>query len=174
MNLIPTWPIAAGTLVIGLIAGAGITASIKNGKIERIEAKHVKEIAAWKDAQALALANFHETESKYRDRERIIRESTDQSLQAKEDEKNRIAARLDVAISSLQNRPSRPPASAGPVSPVAADCKGATGAGIYAEDAIAALRESSRADRLRAALAQCYAQYDAARALTNRPATQAD
>ena len=44
-----------------------------------------------------------------------------------------------------------------------AACKGATGAELSRSDAEFSLREAARADRLRAALAQCYTQYDKAR-----------
>lgn len=174
MSLIPTWPIAAGTLVLGLIAGAGITANIKNGKIERIEAKHVKEIAAWKDAQALALAKNHAAEVNYRATEQQIRENADRTVLEKQNEIDRIAAARDAAIVSLQNRPARPATRPGTVPAAAADCKGATGAELFRGDSEFLVRLAERADRQRAALAQCYAQYDAARALTNRPATPAN
>lgn len=169
MSILPTWPIAAGALVIGLALGAAGAVAFKNNQIERIEAKHGKEIAGWKEAQAVALAKYNAADLAHRTREAAIRETADKSLQVKEDEKNRIAARLDSALNSLQNRPARPAASAGKVPATATACKGATGADLYRDDAALALREAARADKLRAALAQCYAQYDAARDQLNQP-----
>lgn len=85
--------------------------------------------------------------------------------QGKQNEIATINARLSAALASLRSRPERP-ASAGQLSSAAADCKGATGAELYREDAAVALRIARDADIQRAALAACYQQYDDAREMT--------
>lgn len=85
--------------------------------------------------------------------------------QGKQNEIAIINARLSAALAGLRNRPERP-ASAGQLSSAAADCKGATGAELYREDAAVALGIARDADIQRAALAACYQQYDDARTMT--------
>lgn len=87
--------------------------------------------------------------------------------QGKQNEIATINARLSAALASLRSRPERP-ASAGQLSSAAADCKGATGAELYREDAAVALGIARDADIQRAALAACYQQYDDAREMTLR------
>lgn len=87
--------------------------------------------------------------------------------QGKQNEIATINARLSAALASLRSRPERP-ASVGQLSSAAADCKGATGAELYREDATVALGIARDADIQRAALAACYQQYDDARAMTTQ------
>lgn len=163
MSILPTWPIAAGTLIIGVVLGAGGAVTIKNAKIDRIVAAHGKEIADWKSAQAKALENNRLAELKYRSTEQEMRESAGRNLEVKQNEINRITGQRDAALAGLQNRPARPAASPGTVPAASASCKGATGADLFRDDASLVVREAARADQIRAALAQCYSQYDAAR-----------
>lgn len=166
MSILPTWPIAAAALAVGLVAGAGGTAIIKNAKIDRIEAAHAEE-ARQRDAVRVS------DEMAARATEQKLVADAGRTAQEKQNEINRVNSRLDAALVGLRQRPSRPVAGLGAVPATASACQGATGAGIYADDAELVIREAARADRLRAALGQCYAQYDAARALINRPATPA-
>lgn len=85
--------------------------------------------------------------------------------QGKQNEIATINARLSAALASLRSRPERP-TSAGQLPSAAADCKGATGAELYREDAAVALGIARDADIQRAALAACYQQYDDAREMT--------
>lgn len=106
------------------------------------------------DDERLARANEHDLSTKA-----IATE------QGKQNEIATINARLSAALASLRSRPERP-ASAGQLSSAAADCKGATGAELYREDAAVALGIARDADIQRAALAACYQQYDDAREMT--------
>lgn len=103
------------------------------------------------DDERIARANEHDLSTKA-----IATE------QGKQNEITTINARLSAALASLRSRPDRP-ATAGKLSSAAADCKGATGAELYREDAAVALRIAGDADIQRAALAACYQQYDDAR-----------
>lgn len=85
--------------------------------------------------------------------------------QGKQNEIATINARLSAALASLRSRPERP-TTAGQLPGAPTDCKGATGAELYREDAAVALRIAGDADIQRAALAACYKQYDDARAMT--------
>ena len=80
------------------------------------------------------------------------------------DEKARLSADLAAALDSLRKRPARP-AGGVPASP--GDPVACTGAALHAEDAEFLVRESARADRLRADLDACRQAYDAAVTLTN-------
>lgn len=106
------------------------------------------------DDERLARANEHDLSTKA-----IARE------QGKQNEIATINARLSAALASLRSRPERP-TTAGQLSSAAADCKGATGAELYREDATVALGIARDADIQRAALAACYQQYDDARTMT--------
>lgn len=97
-------------------------------------------------------------EAEARTTERKWQERANETAKAKDETILNINARLDDALGELRNRPNRP---TGDVPSTASTCKGGTGAGIYAEDAGLLIREAARADRLRAALAACYSQYDA-------------
>lgn len=93
-----------------------------------------------------------------RNTERAWQDAANQSTKAKDEQILNINARLDDALGRLRDRPARP---LGDVPASASTCKGATGAGIYAEDGQFLIREAARADKLRAALTACYSQYDA-------------
>lgn len=165
MSLIPTWPFVVGALVVGLGAGAGVDHAIMSGRIDKMKAAQaeVDRQRAVRKAQDTAAARLAEQE---------MVESFGRRLQDKENEKDRIAAKLDTAVASLRDRPER---AARPGTPTAAasNCKGSTGAELSRPDAEFLTREAARADGVRADLAACYAQYDDARALINRPATPA-
>lgn len=114
---------------------------------------------AYRIAQTQAL---QKAESEYRAKEQAWQESANQTMKAKDEAIQNIHARLDDALGELRKRPARPASGTVPAS--SCNGQGATGAGIYAEDAGFLVRESARADQLRAALGACYSQYDA---LTN-------
>ena len=79
-------------------------------------------------------------------------------------EKNRIAADMQRTIDSLRNRADRPENYSVPTS--SADPLACTGASLFRSDAEFLIRESSRADQLRADLSACQAAYDEAVTLT--------
>ena len=89
-------------------------------------------------------------------KEQELQAKTALITKAKDDKIAAINSRLAIALSELRNRPERP--SAGGVDP--GNCKGATGAELYRNDAEFLSREAARADTIRAALGACYEQYD--------------
>jgi len=111
---------------------------------------------AYRIAQTAAL---QKADAANRAKEQQWQDSANQTTKAKDEAIQNIHARLDDALGELRKRPARP--ANGPVPETSCDDKGATGAGIYAEDAGFLVRESARADQLRTALGACYSQYDA-------------
>jgi hypothetical protein len=65
-----------------------------------------------------------------------------------------IQSKLNIALNSLRDRPDRLPETA------RAGCKGATGAELSEDDSRFLVIEAARADRIREALAECYAHID--------------
>ena len=97
-----------------------------------------------------------------REREQSMVESAEQIRKEKDAQIASLNTRLGAALSSLSERPSRPSStSQGPSA--SCTCQGATGAELSREDGSFLAREAARADRLRAALDQCYKQYDSVR-----------
>ena len=80
--------------------------------------------------------------------------------EARDAEDLRTNDRLTAELQRLRSRPERLPATA------AATCQGSTGAELSRPDAEVALGLAARADRLRAALGECYAWIDAAEEMT--------
>lgn len=108
---------------------------------------------AYKGVQAqLAM----ESERAARAQEQAWTEKVAQTEETKNEEIRSINGRLDAALDSLRNRPTRSP----DMPKSSAACKGATGADLSRPDAEFLTRLSSRADQLRAALQACYAYVD--------------
>lgn len=149
MALLLNWRAWAAIAIVGALAFSHFTA-YKTGK-----AVVRADFDAYRIAQAVAL---QKADAEYRAKEQAWQDSANQTTKAKDEAIQNIHARLDDALGELRNRPSRP--ASGAVPAASCDGKGATGAGIYAEDAGFLVRESARADQLRAALGACYSQYD--------------
>lgn len=85
--------------------------------------------------------------------------------------KNAHIARLDAdlaaALDGLQNRPDRPGGGNLPTDTGAGPNPGCTGAQLFRPDAGFLVRESARADKLLADLAQCQVAHDSARSAVN-------
>lgn len=97
-----------------------------------------------------------------REREQVMVSSADKIRKEKDAKIASLNTRLGTAISSLSERPQRPP-STPQSAPASCPTKGATGSELYREDGAVLIREAHRADKLRAALDQCYRQYDSVR-----------
>lgn len=153
MSILPTWPITAGVLVLGLAAGSFIDHKVMQGRIDQITITHteqlrVREVQRVKDEVAA------------REAERQLLVRAGQIEQEKTDEINRIRNAHAAAIAGLQQRPDRKPTPTGGVSSASPACPGATGADLYRSDAIVLVGIAQRADELRAGLAACYKAYD--------------
>lgn len=96
-----------------------------------------------------------------------LQDNTDALRRTKNAQISRLDADLAVALAGLQNRPDRPSAGSVPTDTGAGPNPGCTGAQLYKSDAGFLSRESARADKLLADLAQCQAANDQARAAVN-------
>lgn len=101
-----------------------------------------------------------------REREQVMVLSAEKIRKAKDAEIASLNSRVGSLVSELRQRPQRP-ASSPQGAPTTGSGKGATGAELYREDALVLIGEAQRADRLRAALDQCYKQYDSVRESLN-------
>lgn len=156
MKIIPTWVYAA--VIAALVALIGVqTVRVAGLKTDIAELKqdHADVLSDQSEQRA-------RDEKAARDKEAALRAGADKLAKEKQDEIDTINTRLGDALERLRQREARPAAVASGASTPAAACKGADGSGLYAEDGEFLIREASRADKLRAALMQCYQQYDAA------------
>lgn len=92
-----------------------------------------------------------------------LQADSDQLKKAKNVQIAKLDAALGDALGRLRDRPERPSQSSVPSDPSAGPVAGCTGAQLWRSDAEFLARESARADRLLADLAQCQTAYDAAR-----------
>lgn len=116
-------------------------------KAHRLEVKTAQEHAAQRDAILAQQFKAQAQEANWKGR-------VDEQRKSKDAELARVAAARDAAVASLRDRPDRRPDLSGPA---AAACAGATGAELSRPDAVFLVGEASRADNLRAALAECQA-----------------
>lgn len=142
--LLTQWKLVLVGILLALLG-------VQTMRIDRAHRQYAELQTQYAEASRKAEADARATERKWQDH-------ANETAKAKDETILNINARLDDALGELRNRPARP---AGDVPGTASTCKGATGAGIYAEDAGLLIREAARADKLRAALAACYSQYDA-------------
>lgn len=116
---------------------------------------------AW-DKDILARAEiFAEMQARYRQQEQEWQVKANAARQERSDEDARTIAGLERTLRSLQNRPERPavPGASPPPDPdQASDYR--TGAFLHREDGEFLIREAARADKIRAALRECYSVAD--------------
>lgn len=154
MSILPTWPIAAGTLALGLALGAYADHTVMAGRIAKIEKGHadvMRQLAEVHDADQLDARNKEQTWA--------VR--VGQVEQEKTNENARIAARYAAQLDGLRQRADRRPTTASGVPEATAACAGATGAELSRSDAAVVIGIARDADVHRAALAACYGAYDA-------------
>jgi hypothetical protein len=96
-----------------------------------------------------------------------LQDNADSLRRTKNAQITRLNADLATALAGLQNRPDRPSAGSVPTDTGAGPNPGCTGAQLFRPDAGFLVRESARADKLLADLAQCQAANDQARAAVN-------
>lgn len=100
-----------------------------------------------------------------RAKEQALQTAADTLRQEKDRELREVNARATALSNSLRQRPERPAAPSGSTATASPGPTGprCTGAELPREDAEFLAGEAARGDQLRAALAQCYAQYDKVR-----------
>lgn len=142
-------PIWAWVLAVALAWG-----SIGRYQLRSLRAEIATERQAQADEIARLKAEALATESTWKGKAHELH-------RAREIEVGNIAAALDAAERRLRDRPSR---RADLPEAAARACAGATGADLSRDDGIVLIREASRADRLRAALAECQGWIEAVKA----------
>ncbi|OYQ41115.1 hypothetical protein CHU94_08375 [Rhodoferax sp. TH121] len=96
-----------------------------------------------------------------------LQDQADNTRRAKNAQIAQLDADLATALERLRERPDRPSGANLPADTGAGPNPGCTGAQLFRPDAGFLVRESARADKLLADLAQCQAAYDSARSAVN-------
>lgn len=154
MSILPTWPFAVGTLVLGLAGGAWLDHTVMAGRIAKLEATHADVLRQIDQVQ-----DSDEIEARTKEQDWAAR--VGQVEQEKTNEIDRINNRHAAMVDGLRQRANRRAAPGGGVSEATATCAGATGAELSRPDATVLVGIAQRADEQRAALAACYSAYDA-------------
>lgn len=153
MKLIPTWPIAAVCLAIGVAGGTVATRLVYVAKIDKINADHT-ELLRTREAQRVR----DEVAARNEERRLVLHAADIEKV--KNEEIATVRGALAAANARVQNRPDRQPAPASGVPRATPACRGATGAELSRPDAEFLNGEAARADELRAALSACYRAYN--------------
>ena len=150
--------IAGAVLAVVLAYGTGHHNGHVAGK------KEIQQL--WDQQVAKQMQEYAAAQDAARQKEQAMQAAADQSRQEKDREIRNINARATALANSLQQRPDRATEGSS-VSGAASHGQarsGCTGAELYRSDAEFLVREAERGDQLRAALRQCYAQYEAVKA----------
>lgn len=150
------WLLLAAVIAVGAALGAGYYKGNQDGQAE------VQQ--QWDKERAKQMAEFAENQRLAREKEQALQQSADRLRQEKDLEIKNVSARATALSNSLRDRQTRPTADASQVSNSTgigqAYC---TGKQLYREDSEFLVRVAREADELRAALTQCYNQYDEVR-----------
>jgi hypothetical protein len=150
------WLILGAVIAIGVAAAGGYHTGKEAGMAE------VQQ--AWDKEKTAQYAQYAKAMEESVEKQQQLQMDADKLRQEKDREIRDIAARNTALANSLRDRQSRPAASTSSVSSTAGAGQSAcTGKQLYREDGEFLVGVAREADELRAALKQCYAQYDAAR-----------
>jgi hypothetical protein len=152
-------------LIVGFVVAVSVTAVtgyVKGSSAGRaaVQQQWDQERAQQAEAHAMAMEAA-------RQKEQELQANADQLRKDKDREIRDVNARATALANSLRVRPERPAPAASPVpstasiGPAPAGCSGPE---LYRQDAELLVREAERGDQLRAALKQCYAQYESLKA----------
>ena len=150
------WMILAAVIAIGAAAAGGYHTGKESGMAE------VQQ--AWDKEKTAQYAQYAKAMEESVEKQQQLQMGADKLRQEKDREIRDITARNTALANSLRDRQSRPAANSSTVSSAASVGQSAcTGKQLYREDGEFLVGVAREADELRAALKQCYAQYDAAR-----------
>lgn len=153
MSILPTWPIAAGALVIGLAGGAWIDHRVMQGRIDKITIAHAKQ-----EEQRLLQRTRDEVAA--RENERILVERANQIEQERLNEVANIRSQSDALIARLRKQAASKSANPSGMPATCTPSEIASGGAVpvsVGEDLVAL---AQRADEVRTALGACYKAYD--------------
>ena len=120
----------------------------------------------WDHEKADLLVKHTEAVNQAREKEQNWQQAADNIRQEKDREIRNINARAAALSNVVRQRQDRPSADASAATQTAGSGQtsaGCTGAELYKPDGEFLVREAARADEIRAALKQCYAQDEAVR-----------
>jgi len=146
--------VLAGIAAVGIFGGMSYYQGYESGQ------KAVQQ--SWDKEKAQQYAQYAKGQEESRKREQELQSTANKLRQEKDREIREIAARNTALANSLRDRQSRPAANASAVPSAASVGPSAcTGKELYREDGEFLVRLAGEADEVRAALKQCYAQYQA-------------
>jgi flagellar biosynthesis GTPase FlhF len=146
--------VLAGIAAVGIFGGVSYYQGYESGQ------KAVQQ--SWDKEKAQQYAQYAKGQEESRKREQELQSTANKLRQEKDREIREIAARNAALANSLRDRQSRPAANASAVPSAASVGPSAcTGKELYREDGEFLVRLAGEADEVRAALKQCYAQYQA-------------
>lgn len=160
LKIIPTWPIAVGTLVIGLALGAGIDHLWMDGKVDRLTASVTKMKAEHAETLRVREVKRADDERAARLRESNMALRVGEIQQEKEDAIARTRTDADALIARLRKQAASKPTSPGGLPGAAPACQGAAGGELPDRSREDFVRLAQRAAELQAALGACYSAYD--------------
>ena len=151
------WYITIGAIVaIGAAAVGGYHTGKDSGMAE------VQQ--AWDKEKTAQYAQYAKAMEESVEIQQQLQMGADKLRQEKDREIRDITARNTALANSLRDRQSRPAPNTSSMSSTASvESSACTGKDLYREDGEFLVGIAREADELRAALKQCYAQYDAAR-----------
>jgi hypothetical protein len=117
----------------------------------------------WDKEKADAYAKYAEEVEKAREKEQNWQRAADNIRQEKDREIKNLNARATALSNSLRERQTRPAEGSAVSSVASVGQSGCTGKNLFREDGEFLVRIAREADELRAALKQCYTQYEAVR-----------
>lgn len=149
MSSVPTWPIVAGALVVGLAGEFWIERTRLGAKIDRIEAEHAEQERV-RQVQRAA------DETAARKKEQDLAQRASQIEQEKTDEIAAVRSSADALIDRLRKQAASKPTVAGRVPAPSATCPAEPRPAVSERSGEAVVRLAERADEVRAGLAACY------------------
>ena len=149
------WLILGVVLAVGAAAGGGYYKGNSAGKSE------VQQ--QWDKEKAEQYAEYAKGQEEARKREQELQANADKLRREKDAQIKEVNARATALANSLRDRQTRPTETRAVPSAAGVGQSACTGKELYREDGEFLVRIAREADELRAALDQCYKQYNAAR-----------
>jgi hypothetical protein len=142
-------------VAIGIAAAGGYHTGKKHGMAE------VQQ--AWDAEKTAQYAEYAKAMEESVEKQQMLQMGADKLRQEKDREIRDITARNTALANSLRDRQSRPAQTSTVPSATSVGQNSCTGKELYREDGEFLVGIAREADELRAALKQCYAQYDSVR-----------
>ena len=149
------WLILAAVVAVGVAAAGGYHQGNQSGKAE------VQQ--QWDAEKTAQYAQYAKAMEEAIEKQQALQVSADMLRQEKDREIRDITARNTALANSLRDRQARPAQTSAVPSTTSVGSSACTGKQLYREDGEFLVGVAREADEIRAALKQCYAQYDAAR-----------